>query len=500
MMLMNKFCRNRNLIIGISILIAMASSCPAAESAPDVQWTAVFLNGRKCGYVKQARSVKNGVVEDHATFFLEIDRAGLALRLETRIQTRETVQGDPISFFMNQKGFGTHTETQGTLLSDGRMLIKTRLSSGETSETFMDWPENAVINEGARLMALKQGLAPGTQYDFIRFLPDMVKFAKVTAEVGQTGFEDLLGRVVKLTRVRHRMNISGTMLQSESWVDDRFFVQKAITELMGLKFEMTACTEKYALSPNDPSDFLDSMLIGLDSSPDGLDCKTGGESVRYVVTPKQPAAVFNLPVTIEQNVTPLKDGAVEIVVDHSVSPPAGIPIRYSGTDPNALKHLEPTRWLQHRHEKLQGLARKAAGNAKHAREAAVRMEKFVHDYILKKNLSIGYATALEAAESREGDCTEHALLLAAMFRASGLPSRVASGLAYAKTFMGRRHVMVPHAWTQALIEDRWYSFDAALNGFDAGHIALAHGDGDPVHFFGMANLIGNVRFLSAENR
>ena len=42
------------------------------------------------------------------------------------------------------------------------------------------------------------------------------------------------------------------------------------------------------------------------------------------------------------------------------------------------------------------------------------------------------ATAAEVARSREGDCTEHAVLLAALARARGIPARVAMGLVYVR--------------------------------------------------------------------
>jgi hypothetical protein len=99
---------------------------------------------------------------------------------------------------------------------------------------------------------------------------------------------------------------------------------------------------------------------------------------------------------------------------------------------------------------------------------------------------------------REGDCTEHALLLAAAGRALGIPTRVAVGLAYIDQFAGRKNAFVPHAWAQAWIDGRWTSFDAALGGFDSGHIALAVGSGDPATFYGSINLLGNLKIRSIE--
>ena len=127
-----------------------------------------------------------------------------------------------------------------------------------------------------------------------------------------------------------------------------------------------------------------------------------------------------------------------------------------------------------------------------------KAEAFVRKYIFGKSLSVGYASALEVATTRQGDCTEHALLLTALARATGIPARVATGIAYVPHFSGRDHVFVPHAWTEAYVEGRWQGFDAALNGFDAGHIALAVGDGDPVRYFAGVALLGHLRIDAIE--
>ena len=91
---------------------------------------------------------------------------------------------------------------------------------------------------------------------------------------------------------------------------------------------------------------------------------------------------------------------------------------------------------------------------------------------------VGFATASEVARSKSGDCTEHALLTAAMLRVAGIPSRVASGLVFADQFAGEKKVFAYHMWAQALIgtgaEAHWVDLDATLSGqaFDATHLAL----------------------------
>jgi transglutaminase-like putative cysteine protease len=132
-------------------------------------------------------------------------------------------------------------------------------------------------------------------------------------------------------------------------------------------------------------------------------------------------------------------------------------------------------------EKLLALKKRAIPNADGpAADRAETARRFVHGYIRTKDLTVAFGTASEVARTAEGDCTEHAVLLAALLRADGIPSRVVSGLIYADQFAGQRGIFGYHMWTQALLEidghPRWVDLDATLSDatpYDATHIALA---------------------------
>jgi transglutaminase-like putative cysteine protease len=128
-------------------------------------------------------------------------------------------------------------------------------------------------------------------------------------------------------------------------------------------------------------------------------------------------------------------------------------------------------------------------------QQATHLRAFVYDYIDEKDLSVGLASAGEVAQTAQGDCTEHAVLLAALLRAQGIPSRTVSGLLYVDQFLGQPGVFGYHMWTQAWLTEgaggetgeksgrgrktggggRWVDLDAVLDGvdFDASHILLS---------------------------
>jgi hypothetical protein len=181
---------------------------------------------------------------------------------------------------------------------------------------------------------------------------------------------------------------------------------------------------------------------------------------------------FPLPETGEQRALP-EMGGITIDICGTCGP--GL-----ATDPTSLAEaLAPTPWLQIRDARIRSVAAPVAGmSVSEARKMAILAER-ARSYLTRIDFT-GHFSAVEAMSRGAGDCTEAAVLLAAFGRAAGIPTRVASGLVYSRQrYHGVSNVFMPHSWVLAFVDGRWRSFDAALEGFDATHIALTVGDGDP---------------------
>jgi transglutaminase-like putative cysteine protease len=133
------------------------------------------------------------------------------------------------------------------------------------------------------------------------------------------------------------------------------------------------------------------------------------------------------------------------------------------------------------------LAREVLPGETDAWTLACALERQVKQKVRLKNYSTAMASAAAVAKSLEGDCTEHAMLLAALCRARKIPARVALGLVYYAP--GRAFAY--HMWTEVWIGDRWIPLDATLGlgGIGAAHLkiastsmsgAQAHGDLLPI--------------------
>ncbi len=107
-------------------------------------------------------------------------------------------------------------------------------------------------------------------------------------------------------------------------------------------------------------------------------------------------------------------------------------------------------------------------------QRAERLRLAVRSHITTKDLGKGDASALETFRTRQGDCTEHATLLAAALRIAGIPARIQVGLVYATDYGG----WVGHAWNQAYIDDRWQHLDSAYPGIPRScYLGLGFSDG-----------------------
>lgn len=131
--------------------------------------------------------------------------------------------------------------------------------------------------------------------------------------------------------------------------------------------------------------------------------------------------------------------------------------------------LQPEFAIESDKEPIIHQARRVVGDATRGVEMARNLTEWVYREVEKRPV-VSVPSALEVLKNRVGDCNEHAVLLTALLRASGIPARVCVGLTYGK---GK---FFYHAWTEGFMGS-WISMDATLNQMpvDATHVKIAHG-------------------------
>jgi hypothetical protein len=478
-------------ILGLALIVLQWTVC--ARAADDIEYYAVLMEGAKVGYATHSRIVAEGRVTTTETTALTINRLGIPVSLKTKETCVETIKGEPISFAAEQDiGMGT-MKTEGTVGKDGTVKVRTS-GAGVVQESSFVWPRGAVMAEGLRLIEIEKGLKEGASYDVNMFSPGAMAAVGSRVRVGAKQEVDLLGRVVTLTKVETTMSMPGAgEMTTVGFVDEELRTLKTIMPMAGMNVEMLACAKEFAFGNNQVLEIVDKMFL---ASPEPLGDVGSAKSITYYLKPVGETGSFTIPAGDNQRAERLEDGSVKVVVE-LVSAPAGEKFPYRGTDAKVLEATRPSRFLQSDDAKIIALAKRATGDVKDAAEAARSIEAFVAGYVKNISFSVGYASASEVAASRKGDCTEFAVLCAAMCRAAGVPARVVVGVAYVENFAGRSG-FGGHAWTEAYIGGKWVGLDSAFKaggrgGFDAGHIALAAGDGEPADFFNIATTLGRFK-------
>lgn len=487
----------RKCFVVLGLLIAV--SVPAFAGT-ETEYMAVFMEGKKVGHGVHTRTEAAGEVTTVDDVSITISRIGFPVTIQMSETCVETTSGKPLRFEGTQRLAAMESmKVAGTVKSDGTMeVVSTSMGTPQKSTT--PWPAGAVMAEGLRLLSLQKGLKAGTEYTATIFSPSVMQAITAKVTIGATKPVDLLGRVVKLAEVTTVMSMPGAgEITSTSYVDDQLRALKSVMPIAGMQVEMVSCPKEFALGNNDVLELIDKMFV---KSPTPIAEVGSASSIMYLLNPG-PGANFTIPSTDNQTAKRLPDGKISLFIKPATVA-AGGSFPYKGTDPKLLEAIKPTRFLQCDDKRIVELARKAVGDTKDAAEAARKIEAFVARYIDNKSLSVGYASAIEVAESRQGDCSEFAVLTAALCRAVGIPAQVVVGVAYVNEFGGMQG-FGGHAWAQAYVganekgaNGKWIGLDAAFKsggrgGYDAGHIALAVGNGDPGDFFNMATSLGQFK-------
>jgi hypothetical protein len=126
-----------------------------------------------------------------------------------------------------------------------------------------------------------------------------------------------------------------------------------------------------------------------------------------------------------------------------------------------MQYTKATPTMQIENPEIINLAKKIAGK----KSADCSFIKIFNDYVyssLRKQNTATFSSALETLRAGFGDCGEHAVLLAALLRASGVPARVVLGLVYMNSKGGYFY----HAWVMAYVGE-WVFADPSHGVFPA---------------------------------
>lgn len=478
------------------------AAMPAAPSDAQESWFAMYIEGTKVGHgctttsTVVERGKKVARIDEEVTF--SVNRNGQRTDEKIASTSFETPDGELLRF-RTEINSGQQPIVCDGRVRDGKLAFE-MTSTGNKARSSIPWLPGTGGFKATEHSLAKQPMQPG---EWRKLTALMVGFNQV-AEIelaAAAAFEptNLLDHSEDLLRIDWTATLpAGGAIRAIWWTNREGDVLKM--QLDALHQISYRTTREIALAEAGPArfDLLRSTTVAVNRP---LEHPQATRRVRYRVSLESgdPARVFATGGT--QRVTAVDPHTAEIVVRslRPGTPPAeftpgdvksgpgrnnsggsgpggngpggGSPADPSRELPPTADDRQPNNLIQSDSPRIVALAKEAAGPATEPWETSKALERFVHDYITGKNYLKAFSTALEVAESREGSCTQHAVLLAALARARGIPARVAIGLVYTEDRPG----FAFHAWNEVWLADRWIPLDAtrAAGGTSASYLKLS---------------------------
>ena len=446
-----------NLVSGPSaLLLFLVSGIEVAgaktEFTPVDRWYEVFLGGVKVGYVSDKMQKDGDVIKSRNEFVMQIKRAGQSIEITIEQDTKEKLSGELIGFSSETKMAGIPMLKKGRVEGKELVVYEKQFISGKETRYSFD-PEGA-MSWGLRKQVLENGFQEaGKTYELKVYSPDMGMKKPVQAKIICLGEKSIQRGQEKIKAFEVDMELKSPFgsIITKSWFDENCVAIKTVMNMGGMEISIIEVPKKKAKKMDaEIQELLLSSVVPLNAAVPSGDKNI---FIMETVKGKWSSTLFE---GTGQKVERIDDKSVRVIVDQS--------LKKKKVEGNIdLKpFLSSSVYLDTDDLLIQKLAKKGKGKAKTPQEIASKLTKFVYRYMSNKNYEVGFATASEVARNKAGDCTEHSMLLAALGRALGIPSRVVTGLVYADEFEGQKDVLVYHMWTQFYMDDEWVSLDAAL--------------------------------------
>ena len=449
------------------------------------QWYCVMFGNQRMGWMHMRETQHGEHIVSERTLHMAMSRGGRAIEIGLATSFTETKDGRPVRAQKKIAMSQVQVVETAEYTDEGIKITTTQLGQSQTrviATSDQDWLPPAAA---ARFVRERFGEhADDIDVWIVDFLispaPGHVKMKRIGVE--QIEYQD---KTVD-TSVWQVWPAGKRQIMSTEYFDATGRLLKESSEVMGVQLVMIASNEQAAKGKVTPMD-LDVVIF---VKPDRLIANPRQtRSAIYDVSAdagEDPGAddatapSLSLPRTSAQRVVYDDANTARVVIDLDAPQPPGDDV---ATD----EHLRANAALNHEDEKIRELLNEVFRGRDMAQVPAQvkarALHGFVHGYVKAQDLSVGFATASEVARTKNGDCSKHAVLLAAMLRGAGVRSRIASGLLYIdKPFLGQSDVFGYHMWTQAWLpfeadDDgvayRWVDLDATLSTpFDAAHITL----------------------------
>jgi hypothetical protein len=400
---------------------------------------------------------------------LEMERFGQSVQQQIWLACWQTPEGELLRFESRVTAGREATIAKGSVAGEKLTIVTT--TPGKTETATVAWKPGTggffAVEESLR----RQPLRAGETRTISSLAPILHQI--VRSDLKAIGFEAVrIGEESEqLLKVQRTDRIGSFPLESTLWMNPEGEIRQQFMPLPAPGITYVRADRAAALSSERRAalDLGQSTVVPLRDAPPDLTQRKQG-LFRAELTAGTIAELFESGISQQVRVTGERSAEIRV---SAVRPDSPLPPELAAgslTRPPMAADRQPNALIQSDDQLVKQLATSILPEEHDHWKLAVGLEQLVHRRIQSKNFTQAFATAAEVAQSGEGDCTEHAVLLAALCRARELPARVAIGLLYVPNLNGLGY----HMWNEVWIHDRWVPLDATLGlgGIPATHLKL----------------------------
>ena len=448
-----------------------ASASPAGED-----WYSVLLGNQKVGYLFQntERTERGGrpLLRTLSETKMVLNRLGSRVEMSSSAEYFETEDGRLVEVASELK-YSAQPVRISARVEDGQVAMRTSTGTS-TQERKVPFSGELLGPEGMRLAFQGAVRKPGDSVRFQTFMPELSQVVQATQTL--LAVEHLPGVDPAQEALRVEESYSVYPQKRTLWLD----------------------RQGRTLRSSDTSPFGE-LLIRLTTKEDALALpgegslsneQFRGTLIKSNIRLPQARLLESMTLQLERISAapgaewPAFDGPGQTVLEKAggkltlrIERPRGLAVGRGMSRPAekaptgaALKELvQPNLYLNTDDDLLKKTVRDVLSGEDDPWRRALLLRDWVNGH-MKFDLGIAFAPSSEIMRNMKGTCAEYAILLAAMLRAAGIPSRFLMGYVYLNGIWGG------HAWTEALIDGQWLPLDAAVAGpgiADAARLSLS---------------------------
>ncbi len=434
-------------------------------------WMNIFQNDRKIGYSHSRFSAETTGYQLTETVHMRINTMGMiqniSLNTESRLNPDFTLQA--LDFEISSGRFSF--TVQGAL--DGNTLQLTTESAGARRRLDIAVKDKLYLMNSVMDAVAATDLRSGDKYAFNIFDPASMGQVPVIVDVIGPESVDVGGANQSATKVA--LHFKG--VSQLAWIGNSgdIIKEKGLLGISLIKTDRKDALDGLAIRPSQDLTEIASVAANIRlENVDALDVL----KIKIEGIPFKNLQLHGGRQTFDGQILTVKKEALSHLVPE---------LKVENLAALEQIFLKPDAFIQSDHQKIKDLAREILRDDPDASPLARarKLVAWVNTHIEKRPV-LSLPDALSTLKNRVGDCNEHAVLLAALGRAAGIPTRIEAGLVYLKDRF------YYHAWNLMYL-GQWITADSVFGQLPADVSHLRFASGSPEQQLDIMGVIGKIQ-------